>query len=270
MIDQQALIDLILKHLPPSTAQLQLLDVGGVVAAVLSEQRPDIQIYTASLALSDWVYPANSIDAVFAQDQLLNVDFLNHVLRVMRPGGRLILVHSVGEPGEDQLMRLEGAGYTRILIEPVAVGGVFIRGEKPHTTNDTLARIEGVAAQEADQVELSAFSGRYVHLLIRQSPNKPAWKLQPGEAIQWVAAAVVEAEKPLLLGFSSLPKAVSFMQPAVLQGLIQDVNKVGKFKHAVIESWQQPILGNPTLDRVAGKVIEWVVVDPSAAETPDE
>lgn len=270
MLEDQSLIELILKHLPPSASRLRLLDVGGVVAEPLSAQRPDIQIQTASLSTTDWAYPPNSLDAVFVHNRLLKSDFLKSVLELMRSGGRLIVVNAVGEPNESQVRLLEETGYTRILVEPLRIGGVFIRGEKPHTTTDTLARIQQVAQHEVNQLDSGALRGRYIHLLIRQTPNKPAWKLQPDEPIQWRAVAVRQTQQTTVLAFSSLPKAVAFMQQAVLKGVIQDVNKVGKFKHHVVESWQQPIWGNPTLDMVMGKMIEWLEVDPSTAETPDE
>src|SRR5262249_42761351 len=113
------------------------------------------------------------------------VGFLNAALRVLRPGGRLIILDSDGQPGHRLVVTLESAGYTRILVEPLSEdGGVLMRGEKPHTTPDTLERIRQVAAHD-EASDLSTYSGRYIHLLIQQTPNKPAWKLQPGEKIEW-------------------------------------------------------------------------------------
>ena len=84
--------------------------------------------------------------------------------------------------------------------------------------------------QDSDSVDWSDFRGRYVHLLIRQTPNKPIWKLSPDETIEWQAVTIQPNETITLLAYSSLPKCVEFMQSAVIAGWVQDVNKVGKFK----------------------------------------
>src|SRR5262249_6389829 len=146
-------------------------------------------------------------------------------------------------PGHRLVVTLENAGYTRILVEPLSdQGGVLMRGEKPHTTPDTMERIRQVAVRDAES-DLSTYSGRYVHLLIQQTPNKPAWKLQPGEKIEWRALALAQpsvgADETgrVALAFSSLPKAVSFMQPAVVAGAIRGVNKVAKFSRETAQGW---------------------------------
>src|SRR5690606_40606466 len=117
----------------------------------------------------------------------------------------------------------------------------LFRSEKPHTAQRTIDRIAQVAGRDA-AVDLERYTGRYVHLLIRQTPNKPVWAMQPEDVIEWQAAAITGADGPALLAFSSLPKAVAFMQPAVVQGLIRDVNKVGKFRREVARSWTVPLL----------------------------
>jgi hypothetical protein len=187
---------------------------------------------------------------------------------VLRPGGRLIAVDPHDEPSAARVRQLENAGYIRILVEelPTDAGiGVLLRGEKPHVTDDTLARIQSVAAQDDAQAE---FRGRYAHLLIRQTPNKPVWALQPGETVEWHAVAVVDGGSPALLVFSSLPNAVAFMQPAVLAGTIKDVNKVAKFSSAAAQNWRLVI--NPSLESLDGREIVLVSIDPALAEAPDE
>src|SRR5262249_29017406 len=159
-----------------------------------------------------WTLPPDSVDAVIATNLYLvpaeveksasaernlsplpkhgegpGVGFLTSALQALRPGGRLIILDSDGQPGHRLVAPVESAGYTRILVEPLSEeGGVLMRGEKPHTTPDTLERIRQVAGRDGDS-DLSTYSGRYVHLLIQQIPNKPAWKLQPDEKIEWRA-----------------------------------------------------------------------------------
>ena len=73
-----------------------------------------------------------------------------------------------------------------------------------------------------------------------------------------------------LLAFSSLPKAVDFMQPAVLQGLIHDVNKVGKFGKETVKNWGLPIVLNPTLEKIQDFPIDFLELDANTAEASDE
>lgn len=265
----QQLVEAMAKHLPPSASALRLLDIGGAAGAVLSALRPDLDITRADVQ-DDATLPADSFDAVVAFDHTLTPPLLALAMRVMRAGGRLIVVDSHGEVSETPVTTLESAGYARILVEtaaecPLPVG-VLMRGEKPHTTGDTLARIQQVAQHDADAQPLEAYRGRFVHLLIQQTPNKPVWALREGESVAWRAVAV----DGVLLAFSSLPKAVALMQPAILQGLIKDVNKVAKFSVATARGLGMPLTLNPTLESMAGGGLSFVSIDPALAESPDE
>ncbi len=93
------------------------------------------------------------------------------------------------------------------------------------------------------------------------------WALAPGESVDWQALALTEGGSPALLAFSSLPRAVAFMQPAVLAGSIRDVNKVGKFSRAAAD-WR--VLINPPVEILSGREILLVPVDPARAEASDE
>ncbi len=168
----------LIKHLPPSASTLRLLDVSGSLGASLLALRSD-------LALVD----ADDLDAVVAEAVSLTDANLRRLLARLRPGGRLIAIDPQGEASAEWVRRLETAGYTRILVEELLPSGVLLRGEKPHLTDDTLARIQSVAALDAAQAE---FRGRYVHLLIRQTPNKPVWALKPDDQITWQAVALAD------------------------------------------------------------------------------
>lgn len=266
---QRDYILLAAKHLPPSSANLRLLDVGGVASDVLHERRADITPLTASVAVTHWDYAPQSIDAVLAYDLPLSDDLLAAVLAVLRPGGRLIIVNPVGEPDASGVQALQAAGYTRILVES-ALEGVLLRGEKPHTTADTLSRVQVAAAQDPDALDWSSYRGRYVHVLVQQTPHKPVWALQPDDHIRWRAVTFTQGDQTWLLAFSSLPKAVGLMQPAVVQGLVRDVNKVAKFSKATAAGWDLPLLLNPTIERIADGTIGWVAVDPATAAASDE
>lgn len=264
------LIEAMGKHLPPSAAVLRLLDVGGAVGAVLAEKRTDLEIHRVSADPDSWTIAPDSFDAVVAYDSLLDSRLLDSALSALRPGGRLIVMDARGEVSEVPVKTLESAGYTRILVEVGAEcplpTGVLMRGEKPHTTANTHERIQQVAEHDSNTLNLDDFRGKYVHLLVVQTPNKPVWAMGADERYQWRAAVVDGA----LLAFSSLPKAVAFMQPAVVAGQIRGVNKVAKFSRATAQTWTQPVLLNPTLDALNDKTLAYIDIDPSTAEESDE
>ena len=263
--EERAYVEAMARHLPPSGARLRWVDVGGRCAAALSARRLDLDLVEA------WPDEADSADAVVALDAPLTADLLGRALAALRPGGRFVYVDPSGEPCAELVETLANAGFTRILVEPaLEVGGVLARGEKPHTARATLERAAQTAARDDSASELAAYSGRYLHLLICQTPNKPVWALRPDERVTWTAAALDTGSGPALLAFSSLPKAVAFMQPAVLAGRIAGVNKVGKFSRAAAQTWPQPILFNPEPAALDSGRVVFLPVDAASAEAPDE
>ena len=269
---QRHFVAVMAKHLPPSGSTLRLLDLDGQSGELLARSRADLDIRHIPASSLCEVGAAPSIfDAVVAYDLDLGDALLVSCLTALREGGRFIALQSRGEVSEDHLRRLRDHGYARILVEPALDElGVLIRGEKPHARAEPMARIQSVARADADSLALEQFSGRYIHLLIQQRPNKPVWNLTPGEVIAWRAAAIRRDSKPALLGFTSLPKAVAFMQPAVLQGCIADINKVGKFSVETVRRCQWRIRLNPTFESLQGESLHFFDVDPALAEAPDE
>jgi hypothetical protein len=266
------MIEEIAKHLPPSASSLQLVDVNGGAGEVLAELRGDLQVITVSQDAA-WDLPANSVDAVVAFGDALDERGLKLALDALRPGGRLIMTDPDGEVSAAKVDTLEGAGYTRILVDvgaecPMPLG-VMMRGEKPHITEDTLERVQGVAEKDDVHTDLQTYKGRYIHLLIQQTPNKPVWALKPNEKVEWQAVVLDDAQ-PTLLAFSSLPRAVAFMQPAVMTGQVKDINKVAKFSKETALTWTLPVLLNPDVSALEGRRIARVSIDPDTAEAPDE
>lgn len=269
---QRHFVAVMAKHLPPSASTLSLLDLDGCSGRILSEWRADLQIITFPSASQRYSgLEPDSIDAAVAYDIDLTDTLLERAHDALRPGGRLIALHSRGAVNESQPRLLRHYGYIRILVEPALDGlGVMLRGEKPHITADTAERIQSVAQADANFLDLDSYGGRYLHLLVQQLPNKPAWKLTRSDTITWRAVVLDRAARPVLLAFSSLPKAVGFMQPAVLAGIITDVNKVGKFSRSTAADWDFDVILNPTLESVATKNLTTVDIDPATAEAPDE
>lgn len=260
------------KHLPPSSSTLRLLDLDGQSGPLLAQSRQDLQVcHIPATDLAERGVTLAAFDAVLAYDIDLSASLLNSCLRALREGGRFIALQPQGAASESHWRSLQVQGYVRILVEPALDElGVLIRGEKPHGTDDTRARIQSVARADGDALDLAHFSGRYIHLLIQRHPNKPVWKLARGETIAWRAAAILRHSAPVLLGFSSLPKAVSFMQPAVLAGLITDINKVGKFSVERARALEWDIILNPALDSIRGQSLTFIDINPALAEAPDE
>ena len=263
-------IEAMAKHLPPSASTLQLVDIDGRCGAILADRREDLEIQ-ALLPSALMQLPSSSIDAVTAFDAFLSDSVLGCALDILRPGGRFIAVLSGEAVDESWVRLLERHGFTRILVEAAVDGeGLLIRGEKAHPMADTRQRIDAVAAGDGDLLALKSFRGRYLHLLIRQSPNKPVWQLGADEGVRWRALALEVEDACNLLAFSSLPRAVGFLQEAVLAGVSHDINKVGKFDKATAESWPWRLLLNPQPQALRGRREVWLEIDPSTASAPDE
>ena len=258
------LIALMLKQLPPSASELTLLDVGGHCSVLFTAQRRDLN----SRSVQTLPTEASDADAIVALDQPLSADFLADACASLRPGGRLIIGWRRGLPSAQQQLTLEVAGFVRILIESQGES-LLLRGERPHVAESTLERIRQVA--DGDIVtDMASWPGRYVHLLLRQTPERPPWALRKGETLSWQALTVGAGAEQKLLAFSSLPRAVAFLQPAVLQGSVRDINKVGKFSRETARSWPLRLLLNPAPDVLAPGVTGTVDVDPATAAASDE
>jgi len=267
------MFDALAKHLPPSGAMLRLLDIGGAARDHLTARRGDLDITVIQTSDDTTSIPDDSVDAITVVGAV-SPALLAAALRILRPGGRLIAVDAAGQPDAAHVQTLEGAGYVRILVERPAESpdgsGVLMRGEKAHTSADALARIRVASSRDDLLTDLNSYPGRCLYLLIRQSPNKPVWALREGERLLWQAVTLMLPDGAALLAFSSLAKAVAFMQPAILAGRIRDVNKVGKFSRETAQRWETGLLLNPP-DAILTQYTQFLLsIDPATAETPDE
>ncbi len=258
------------KHLPPSAPPLRLIDWSDGALAETPYWRADVQVERSR---SEAALPPDSADAIVAFSSSLDAEALTSGLRTLRPGGRLIAIDPVGTLDSSYLARLEAAGYTRILIEaalddPALADepiGVLMRGEKPHRTDDTLARVQ--VASEREPETNAASRSPFIYLLIVQTPNRPVWARGEAEPSRWQAVSADGAA----LAFSSLPSAIAFMQRAVLAGQITGVNKIAKFRKDVIaHAWAVPMHLNAEAAWLDGRNVALIDIDPALAEAPDE
>lgn len=165
-------------------------------------------------------------------------DDLPHWLAHLRPGGRLILAHPAS--ADELLNALTAAGFIHCLVEAHA-DVMLYRGQRPP---------EGTSFERLPSSAQRPEATPFIFLLVQQTPNKPAWKLAPDETVEWHAATVIDPQtgEPVLLGFSSLVKAVAFMQPAVLAGFLSGINKVAKFRAEAAQRWTVPVRLNPSFE----------------------
>ena len=113
----------------------------------------------------------------------------------------------------------------------------------------------------------------FVFLLITQTPNKPAWNLTPDEKVEWRAVTMIDpgTGRPALLAFSSLVKAVGFMQASILARFLSGVNKIGKFHVESVRTWERPLVLNPEFEGVRSLTLgPAYAVDPQTAVVGDE
>jgi hypothetical protein len=231
------------RHLPPSAGLPRVLALDPATAAELAAAAE----VTAS---PDPAAAPGPYDAI-AGRRLATAAELAHLAAHLRPGGRLILA-AAAEPAP-LLAALTAAGCIHCLVETEGSLTLY-RGERPPESASTLARAQQLAAAEMTGAagEQPPALPRFVFLLVTQTPNKPAWKLAPGERVTWRAATIVRGAAPHLLAFSSLVKAVAYLQPAVLAGAISGVNKVAKFPATAAAAWPLPLLLNPSFEALRG------------------
>lgn len=249
---------------------MRVLDIGGRCAAVLPSLRADIAL-TVALPSELEGLSAES-DAIIAIDQAWSAPLLVRVHELLRAGGRFIALDTTSRPSRYWVQLLESAGFTRILVEALSEDGtgLLVRGERPHTTADTHARIQVAAHQDHDGLDLRGYRGPYVYLLVRQTPNKPVWQLASDEDIVWQAVVWGAGEDAPLLAFTSLPKAVGFMQKAVVGGYIRDVNKMAKYRREILLDWARGVLLNPEPSALGDALLTLTPINRALAEAPDE
>ena len=172
-------------------------------------------------------------------------------------------------------------GYVRVLGES-CFKGVLYRGEIAYDPSlSTLDRVEMGTKSEVQASTLVsgnaivAIKGRYIYVPVHQIPNKPVWRLDPAEQLQWTGFVVKNRnnEQQALLAFTSLPKAVQFLQHMVKANVVLDVNKIPKFAKATAAHWQFAIVINlePAEFLATHRLSQQTVyLDPSSAEAPDE
>ncbi len=235
---------LILKHLPPSASipNVRVCDERSRRWGMSLERQGHI-------TLGD----DRPIDGVLASE----MSFAPEAASILRPNGRAIfLVPNAADVSPEALAQtLTAAGLVRILAESVLDDAyLLVRGERPtehFRTTDRIAAIAQAAtgAIEVVETEKAAQQYRSLHLLVRQDPPARGWiDAQPN--LTWHALTVrdAQADRVVLLAFTSLVKAVAFMQPAVIAGVMQNVNKLPRYETDQFLKWNLPLIVNPTFE----------------------
>lgn len=237
MAEPHDIVDLIAKHLPPSAERVR-------VQALDDAAREWARLLTDRHAAT--VCDAGRCDAALGTT-------LAVLPRVsLRRGGRAIFLLA-GETRSlpDLTAVLQAAGFHRLLTEPVLEGGyVLVRGELA-----VVADRESADAAPGGDWRIGSDTEslpRYLHLLVHQQPPSRSWEHIDPESITWEALTVrdVSTGERLLLGFSSLVKAVAFMKPAALAGAVPEVNKLPRYRGEVAAGWALPVLLDAAFERL--------------------
>lgn len=231
------------KHLPPSAGAPRVWVAGGQ-----PDLPPGVDLRPA---------PEPGLDAVVGWADPAD---LPRLAALLRPGGRVILAHPA--PPVTLLAALQTAGLIHALVEEHPAGTLYRAERPPH--GDSVERVRALN-------QTAPTATPFVFLLVRQTPNKPAWALNPAEPLTWHAVTVQNPAQTELLAFTALTRAVGFMQAAILNRWLSGVNKVGKFPADTAVTWPYPLCLNPDFETVrAWPLGPACAVNPRAAITGDE
>ena len=236
MADLREIADLVAKHLPPSAERVRLRPL---------DERAREWAEAVAVGHFAQVSDEGECDAVMGA-------YLARLPDVaLRPGGRAIfLLSDETRPFDELAAALIKAGFVRILIEPV-LGGAFIlaRGEPRSDALNRNALVAGLGA-ELSVIRAGDALPRYLHLLVRQAPPTRGWDPADSTPVTWEAMTVRDAasSESILMGFSSLVKAVAFMKSAALAGALPGVNKLPRFQGETVAGWGMPVLLNPAFE----------------------
>lgn len=231
------------KHLPPSAGATRVWVVGGQ-----PDLPPGVDLRPT---------PEPNLDAVVGWADPAR---LPDLAALLRPGGRLVLAHPA--PATSLLAALQTAGLIHALVEEHPTGTLYRAERPPH--GDSVERVRTLN-------HTGPATSPFVFLLVRQTPNKPAWKLTPTDTLVWEAATLHHPGQTELLAFTSLTRAVGFMQAAILNRWLTGVNKVGKFPAALAATWPHALCLNPDFEAVRALPLgPQCPVDPHTAITGEE
>ncbi len=258
-------IQLILKHLPPS---------AGLPNVYACDERSRRWVMALQRQGHITLNPEQVNDAVLSSD----LSFAGEAVRRLRPNGRAIFLipNTADVSGQEVVQALTSAGFVRLLSEAVLDEAYLLaRGERPteqlHPV-ERIAAIAGLAPGTLELLEVKEAAERYraLHLLVRQIPPARSWS--DSMNVSWQAGTVrdIAADRTVLLAFTSLVKAVAFMQPAVLAGALRNINKLPRFEMVHLIKWGLPVIVNPVFEVLRADPhfawdAPWLEVNPQAA-----
>ena len=234
---------LILKHLPPSAS------IPNVQACDERSRRWGMSLERQGHITVDNARP---IDGVLASE----LSFAPEAASILRPNGRAIFLvpNTTDVAPEAVVQTLTAAGLVRILMEAVLDDAYLLaRGERPTEHAHPTARIAAIAQlapNASEVVEATEIAQQYrsLHLLVRQNPPMRGWTAESDFTWQAITVRDTQADRVVLLAFTSLVKAVAFMQPAVIAGVMSNVNKLPRYETELLIKWNLPLIVNPTFE----------------------
>jgi hypothetical protein len=271
-----------LKHLPPSADRPRVLALDSRAATHLAQAAADLDLISpvqARFSPATLPFKTESFDALVAVG-LLAAPGPFQPARVLRPGGRFIALVRP-EERDHWLAALAQAGYVHLYSERDG-DECLVRGERPPAAlrpADRMAALAGTAQQALTIIDPRTADlrslGRHVHLLVAQTPNKPAWRLVPTDALEWHTPVFAAPDRAALApAFTSLVKAVQFMQAAVLAGALPGINKVGKFSAEAARAWSFHLAVNLAFEvwraNLGTATLAWAPLDWRTAARGDE
>ena len=228
--------EMIARHLPPSADHVRVRPLDAPSRA-----------WAAALMAEHFVVLCDEGDC----DATLAADLALASQVKLRSSGRAIFLLPRETRSLSDLAAILGeAGFTRILIEPVLEGAFILARGEPRSADQN--RNTEVTAPGTDLTV--AYSDRplprYLHLLVHQQPSSRGWEQPNLASITWDAVTVCDKATgaSVLLGFSSLVKAVAFMKPAALAGAIPNVNKLPRYPGETVAGWRLPVMINPAFE----------------------
>lgn len=92
--------------------------------------------------------------------------------------------------------------------------------------------------------------GDTIYVIVRERLVNPDDPWVPESPKIWTALTAADRSTgdEAILAFQSPPNAIRFMKPALMHGFLSEGGKIAKYSRAVVETWEYPLLIEPSAD----------------------